>query len=80
MDENTWAFFCNSVSNLPLQIIDIEAIAGKAPAIGVPLIVDSIFSTHYSLCKPFDFGADIIATSATKWLRGHGTCLRGMSQ
>ena len=32
--ENTWAFFCNSVSNLPLQIIDIEAIAGKAPAIG----------------------------------------------
>jgi O-acetylhomoserine (thiol)-lyase len=80
VDENTWAFFCKSVSNLPLHIFDIEAIAGKAAAIGVPLIVDSTFSTHYYLCKPFDFGADIIATSATKWLRGRGTCLRVMSQ
>ena len=78
-DENTRAFFCESVSNPSLQIFDIEAIADEAHAIGVPLIVDSTFSTPY-LCKPFEFGADIIATSATKWIGGHGICLGGMFQ
>ena len=76
-DENTRAFFCESVSNPSLVIFDIEAIAEEAHSIGLPLIVDSTFSTP-ALCKPFDFGADIIATSATKWLGGHGTCLGGL--
>lgn len=76
-DENTRAFFCESVSNPSLTIFDIEAIADEAHAIGLPLIVDSTFSTP-ALCRPFDFGADIIVTSATKWLGGHGTVIGGI--
>eukprot|EP00545_Synedropsis_sp_CCMP1620_P005288 CAMPEP_0119030580 /NCGR_PEP_ID=MMETSP1176-20130426/41100_1 /TAXON_ID=265551 /ORGANISM="Synedropsis recta cf, Strain CCMP1620" /LENGTH=443 /DNA_ID=CAMNT_0006986951 /DNA_START=1462 /DNA_END=2793 /DNA_ORIENTATION=+ len=76
-DENTRAFFCESVSNPSLTIFDIEEIANEAHSLGLPLIVDSTFSTP-ALCKPFEFGADIIATSATKWIGGHGTCLGGL--
>lgn len=76
-DEKTRAFFCESVSNPSLTIFDIEEIANEAHAVGLPLIVDSTFSTP-ALCKPFEFGADIIATSATKWLGGHGACLGGL--
>lgn len=76
-DDKTRAFFTESVSNPSLTIFDIEAIAEQAHSIGLPLIVDSTFSTP-ALCKPFEFGADIIATSATKWLGGHGTGLGGL--
>lgn len=76
-DDKTRAFFTESVSNPSLTVFDIEGIADEAHAIGLPLIVDSTFSTP-ALCKPFEFGADIIATSATKWIGGHGTCLGGI--
>ena len=76
-DDKTRAFFTESVSNPSLDIFDLEAIANEAHKIGLPLIVDSTFSTP-ALCKPFEFGADIIATSATKWIGGHGTCLGGI--
>uniref|UniRef100_A0A7S1VIJ8 O-acetylhomoserine aminocarboxypropyltransferase n=1 Tax=Grammatophora oceanica TaxID=210454 RepID=A0A7S1VIJ8_9STRA len=76
-DENTRAFFCESVSNPSLEIFDIEAIADEAHELGLPLIVDSTFSTPY-LTKPFEYGADIIATSATKWIGGHGSGLGGI--
>lgn len=76
-DDKTRAFFCESVSNPSLTIFDIEAIANEAHALGLPLIVDSTFSTP-ALCKPFEYGADIIATSATKWIGGHGACLGGL--
>jgi O-acetylhomoserine (thiol)-lyase len=76
-DDKTRAFFCESVSNPAIEISDIEAIADAAHAIGLPLIVDSTFSTPY-LMRPIDFGADIVVHSLTKWLGGHGTGLGGI--
>lgn len=76
-DDKTRAFFCESVSNPALHVFDLEQIAEGAHSLGLPLICDSTFSTPY-LCKPFDFGVDIICTSATKWIGGHGACLGGI--
>ena len=76
-NENTRAFFCESCANPSLEICDIEKIAEGAHEIGLPLIVDSTFSTPY-LTKPFDHGADVITNSLTKWIGGHGACLGGI--
>ena len=76
-DDKTRAFFCESVSNPALEISDLEAIADAAHALGLPLIVDSTFSTPY-LTRPIDFGADIVVHSLTKWLGGHGTGIGGI--
>ena len=77
IDDQTRALFCESVSNPSLEISDIEAIATIAHARGLPLIVDSTFSTPY-LTKPLEFGADIVVHSLTKWLSGHGTGIGGI--
>ncbi|MEO8617433.1 MAG: aminotransferase class I/II-fold pyridoxal phosphate-dependent enzyme [Luteolibacter sp.] len=77
VDGKTRAFFCESVSNPALEISDLQAIADVAHAHGLPLIVDSTFSTPY-LTKPIDFGADIVVHSLTKWLGGHGTGIGGI--
>lgn len=74
---NTKAFFCETVSNPGLDVADIEAIANIAHANGVPLIVDSTFSTPY-LTRPIEHGADIVVHSLTKWLGGHGTGIGGI--
>ena len=76
-DDKTRAFFCESVSNPALEISDLEAIANIAHGHGLPLIVDSTFSTPY-LTKPIEFGADIVVHSLTKWLGGHGTGIGGI--
>lgn len=76
-DDKTRAFFCESVSNPALEISDLEAIASSAHSLGLPLIVDSTFSTPY-LTRPIDFGADIVVHSLTKWLSGHGTGIGGI--
>ena len=76
-DGMTRAFFCESVSNPALEISDLQAIADSAHALGLPLIVDSTFSTPY-LTKPISFGADIVVHSLTKWLGGHGTGIGGI--
>jgi O-acetylhomoserine (thiol)-lyase len=76
-DAKTRAFFCETVSNPALEVSDIEAIADLAHAHGLPLIVDSTFSTPF-LTKPIDFGADIVIHSLTKWLGGHGTGIGGI--
>ena len=77
IDSNTRALFCESVSNPALEISDIESIANISHAHGLPLIVDSTFSTPY-LTKPLGFGADIVVHSLTKWLGGHGTGIGGI--
>lgn len=77
MDDKTRAFFCESCSNPALQICDLELISKSAHDNGVPLIVDSTFSTPY-LCRPLDYGADIVVSSLTKWIGGHGTVLGGI--
>jgi len=77
IDDKTRALFCESVSNPALEITDIEAVARIAHAHGLPLIVDSTFSTPY-LTRPLEFGADIVVHSLTKWLGGHGTGIGGV--
>lgn len=73
----TKLLFCETVSNPGLQVADIEAIADIAHANGLPLIVDSTFTTPY-LQRPIEHGADIVIHSLTKWLGGHGTGIGGI--
>ena len=77
IDANTRALFCESVSNPALEISDLEAIAKIGQATGVPLIVDSTFSTPY-LTRPIEYGADVVVHSLTKWFGGHGTGIGGI--
>ena len=74
--ENTRAVFIETLGNPKLNLLDIEKIADYAHEAGVPLIVDNTVATPY-LCKPFDFGADIIVYSLTKYIGGQGTSLGG---
>jgi O-acetylhomoserine (thiol)-lyase len=73
----TKAIFIESIANPGGIIIDLEPIADIAHEAGVPLIVDNTLATPY-LCRPFDFGADIIVHSATKFLGGHGNSICGV--
>ncbi len=77
IDAKTRAVFAESVSNPALEVTDIEALAKIAHAAGIPLIIDSTFSTPY-LTRPIDFGADIVVHSLTKWFGGHGTGIGGV--
>jgi O-acetylhomoserine (thiol)-lyase len=76
IDDNTRAVFCESVGNPAGNICDIEAIAKVAHRHGVPLIVDNTVATPI-LLRPFEYGADIVVHSLTKFLGGHGTTLGG---
>jgi O-acetylhomoserine (thiol)-lyase len=76
IDENTRAVFCESIGNPAGNICDIEALAKVAHAAGVPLIVDNTVATPI-LLRPFEYGADIVVHSLTKFLGGHGTTLGG---
>jgi O-acetylhomoserine (thiol)-lyase len=73
----TKAIFIESIANPGGVITDIEAIANIARRAGVPLIVDNTLATPY-LCKPIDYGADIIVHSLTKFLGGHGNSIGGL--
>lgn len=76
IDAKTRALYCETCSNPALDVADLEKIAEIAHKHGLPLIVDDTFTTPY-LQKPLDFGADIIVTSLTKWVGGHGTAVGG---
>jgi O-acetylhomoserine (thiol)-lyase len=76
MQENTRLLFCETIGNPRGNIADLEALAKVAHAHGVPLVVDNTFATP-ALCRPFEFGADVITHSATKFLGGHGTVIAG---
>jgi O-acetylhomoserine (thiol)-lyase len=73
----TKAIFIESIANPGGVITDIEAVAKIARKAGVPLIVDNTLATPY-LCKPLDYGADIIVHSLTKFLGGHGNSIGGL--
>ncbi|TVQ20579.1 MAG: O-acetylhomoserine aminocarboxypropyltransferase/cysteine synthase [Leptolyngbya sp. DLM2.Bin15] len=75
--EQTKLVFCETVSNPGLEVSDLEAIAAIAHDQGLPLIVDSTFTTPY-LLRPIEHGADIVVHSLTKWLGGHGTGIGGI--
>ncbi|MDQ0881672.1 O-acetylhomoserine aminocarboxypropyltransferase/cysteine synthase family protein [Peribacillus sp. V2I11] len=73
----TKAIFAETIGNPSLRVLDMEAVAEIAHDAGIPLIIDNTFATPY-LCRPIDFGADIVIHSATKWLLGNGTTLGGV--
>ncbi|MBN3573803.1 O-acetylhomoserine aminocarboxypropyltransferase/cysteine synthase family protein [Vibrio neptunius] len=77
IDENTKAVYCESIGNPAGNIIDLERVAELAHAQGVPVIVDNTVATP-ALCKPIEFGADIVVHSLTKYVGGHGTTLGGI--
>ena len=73
----TRCIFMELLSNPALNIIDIEALASLAHKYSIPLIVDNTIPTPY-LCRPFEWGADIIVHSTTKYLSGHGNAMGGV--
>jgi len=75
--KKTKAIFAETIGNPLINVLDIEAVASIAHEAGIPLIVDNTFATPY-LCRPFEFGADIIVHSATKFICGHGTSIGGV--
>jgi len=77
IDDKTRAVFCESVGNPAGNICDIEALAEVAHRHGVPLVVDNTVATPI-LLRPFDYGADIVVHSLTKFMGGHGTTLGGI--
>jgi O-acetylhomoserine (thiol)-lyase len=74
---NTKLFFAESIGNPKINILDIEKVSGIAHDNNLPLIVDNTIATPY-LIRPFEFGADIVVHSATKFLGGHGTVIAGV--
>jgi len=77
IDEKTKALYCESIGNPLGNIIDIKELAQIAHKHGIPLIVDNTVPTPY-LCRPIDFGADIVIHSLTKYMGGHGTTIGGV--
>ena len=77
IDDRTKAVFFESLGNPNSNLIDIEAVAKIAHEKGVPVVIDSTFATPY-LLRPFEYGADIVVHSATKFIGGHGTTLGGV--
>lgn len=75
--ENTRAYFIESLGNPKLDVLDIEAISREAKAFKVPLIVDNTVATPY-LLRPIEYGADIVIHSLTKYITGNGTSLGGV--
>lgn len=75
--DNTKLIFIETLGNPNSNIIDIKAVADIAHKHNIPLVVDDTFTTPY-LLRPFEYGADIVACSATKFIGGHGTTLGGV--
>ena len=73
---NTKALFGETIANPALTVLDIEKFASVAHKMGVPLIIDNTFATPVN-CRPFDFGADIVTHSTTKYMDGHGSAVGG---
>lgn len=77
IDANTKAIFCESIGNPAGNIVDIAKLAEIAHKHGVPLMVDNTVATPF-LCRPIEFGADIVIHSLTKYIGGHGTSIGGV--
>jgi O-acetylhomoserine (thiol)-lyase len=77
VDDDTRAIFCESIANPGGYITDLDAVAGVANKVGLPLIVDNTSATPY-LCRPIEHGATLVVHSATKYLTGNGTVTGGV--
>lgn len=77
LQENTRLVFGEILGNPGLEVLNVPVISEIAHSAGIPLLVDATFATPY-LCKPIDFGADLVMHSATKFLSGHGVVIGGL--
>ena len=77
IDDRTKAVFCESIGNPAGNVVDLAKVADVAHAHGVPVIVDNTVPTPY-LCRPFEWGCDIVVHSLTKYMGGHGTIIAGV--
>ena len=73
----TRLLYAETLGNPLLNIVDIEAVAAIAREAGIPLVIDNTVATPF-LCRPFDWGADMVVHSATKYIGGHGTTMGGV--
>ena len=76
IDSKTKAIFCETITNPGLVVADLESLSEIAHSKGIPLIVDATFTTP-AIQKSFDFGADIVVHSLTKWMSGNGSVIAG---
>ncbi len=77
LQPNTRALYGETIGNPSGNVLDLETVASIAHEHGVPLVVDNTFATPY-LCRPFEWGADVVVHSATKFIGGHGTSIGGI--
>ncbi len=78
IDEKTKCIFLETIGNPALVVPDFEKIAGIAQKHGIAVIVDNTFAGAGYLCRPFDYGANVIVHAATKWIGGHGNSIGGV--
>jgi O-acetylhomoserine (thiol)-lyase len=77
INDKTRLIYLETIGNPKLQIPDFEGIAAVAHTHGLPVVCDNTFATPY-LCRPFEFGVDIVVHSTTKWIGGHGLSIGGV--
>ena len=75
--DNTKLVYVETIANPRMNVVDIEAVAQIAHEAGLPLVIDNTFASPY-LCRPMEYGADIVLHSATKFIGGHGTSIGGL--
>ena len=75
--KKTRLLYAETIGNPQINVLDIEPVAAIAKKAGIPLMLDNTFASPY-LCRPFEFGADIVVHSATKYIGGHGTTMGGV--
>ena len=78
IDERTKMIYAESMGNPTCDVPDLQALGELAKRKDVPFVVDNTFGAAGFLCNPFDWGANIVVDSATKWINGHGTAMGGI--
>jgi O-acetylhomoserine/O-acetylserine sulfhydrylase len=78
IDGNTRALYLETIGNPGFNVPDFEKIGALAKKYDIPLVVDNTFAAAGYLCRPIDYGANIVVESATKWIGGHGTSIGGL--
>ncbi|MDD4033015.1 MAG: O-acetylhomoserine aminocarboxypropyltransferase/cysteine synthase [Bacteroidales bacterium] len=78
IDDKTKLIYVESIGNPAFSVPDFEALAALAHAHQIPMVVDNTFGAGGYLCRPIDYGADIIVESSTKWIGGHGNSMGGI--